>query len=133
MTTPPAERCPSWRPIPRPLAGPDLYAWMALRRVHGGGVARFEGCYYDSGRRMPCFLPDVFDELAEAGLLTLAEPDPGTAGLRRAALTSEGCARLAALSERESQWARRPLHAGCEPVSRLFEGESGEAHQEQSE
>jgi hypothetical protein len=84
---------------------------MALRRACTGRVARFEGCYYDSGRRVPCFLPDVFDELIESGLLTLTEPDPGSAGWCRVALTSTGHARFAALSEQEKQWARRPLHA----------------------
>lgn len=99
---------PPASPIPRPLAGPDLFAWLALRRAHAGGVARFEGSYFDSGRRVPCFLPDVFDELVEAGLLTLADPDwPG--GWRRAALTGEGLARFAALSERNSQWVHRPM------------------------
>jgi hypothetical protein len=84
---------------------------MALRRADTGRVARFEGCYYDSGRRVPCFLPDAFDELIESGLLTLAEPDPGSVGWCRVALTSTGRARFAVLSEREQQWARRPLHA----------------------
>jgi hypothetical protein len=79
-----------------------LFAWMALRRVHAGGLARFEGRYYDSGRRVPCFLPGVFDELLETGLVTLADPDPDSAGLRRATLTCAGYARFVALSERES-------------------------------
>lgn len=52
---------------------------------------------------MACFLPGVFHELVEAGLLTLAEPDPNWPGLRRATLTRDGRARFAALSERESQ------------------------------
>lgn len=102
MRTSPAAPCLRWRPTPGRLAGPELYAWLALRRVDTGRIARLDGRYYDWGRRVPCFLLDVFDELVEAGLLTLAEPDPYSGGLSRAALTREGRARFAALSEREN-------------------------------
>lgn len=114
--TPPSELCPPPRPIPRPLTGPELLVWIALRRVHTGRVAQFEGRYYDSGRRVPCFLPAVFDDLVKAGLLALAEPDPASAGLRRVVLTSEGRARFVVLSEQESQWIRRAGRTGREPV-----------------
>lgn len=101
---------PSPSSSPQPLAGPDLFAWMALRRAHAGGVVRFEGTYFDSGRRIPCFLPSVFDELVEAGLLRLGDPDPVSPGRRRASLTSEGCARFTALNERNDQWVRRLMY-----------------------
>ncbi|MGQ0774137.1 MAG: hypothetical protein ACT4NY_06935 [Pseudonocardiales bacterium] len=100
MATSPAPLRSPWRP--GRLAGPELFAWLALRRVDRGGIARLDGRYYDRGRRVPCFLLDVFDELVEADLLTLAEPDPYSGGLSRAALTCEGRARFAALSEREN-------------------------------
>lgn len=103
MTMWPAEPCAPQNPNPRRLAGPELFAWLALRRADAGRVARIQGRYYDSGRRMPCFLLGVFEELVEAGLLTLAEPDPSWPELRRATLTRDGRARFAALSERENQ------------------------------
>lgn len=50
---------------------------------------------------MPCFLPEALDELIEAGLLTLADPDPDNARQRHATLTDAGADRYATLSERE--------------------------------
>lgn len=130
---PPSEPRGPQSPIPRPLAGLDLFAWMALRRVHAGDVARFEGRYYDSGRRVPRFLPNVFDELVEAGLLTLAEPESGAAGLRRAALTSTGRARFSALDEQEFRRIERAPGTEHEPATPEIPGETREMHQEQSE
>lgn len=86
---------PAIRP---PLAGPELFAWIALRRAHAGGVARVEGRYYDSGLRVPCFVD--FDTLIEAGLLALAEPALTYPALRRVILTREGHTRFAELNER---------------------------------
>lgn len=81
------------------LTGPDLYAWMALRRVHRGGVTKTGNLYLDRDRRIPCFLPDVLDELTAAELLTLTEADP--AGQQRVSATTAGQARYAALSRQE--------------------------------
>lgn len=107
MTIAPVAQCA--RPVIHPsLTGPALFTWMALRRVHAGGVSRFEGRYYDSGRRVPCFL--AFDTLIRAGLLTLSEPDPECPGLRRVALTREGHTQFAALNERERGARSRAMH-----------------------
>jgi hypothetical protein len=102
MRTWPAELCTQPSPIPRSLAGPELYEWMALRRADAGGMVWFEDRYYDGGRRVPCFLPSVFDELIETGLLMLADPNPDWPGRHRAVLTAEGRARFAVLSERDN-------------------------------
>jgi hypothetical protein len=82
--------CPRPKPVTVRPTGPELFAWLALRRVHNGGVIQFEGHYYDAGRRVTCFLPDVFDQLIGSGLIALAEPDPEWPGQRRASLTCEG-------------------------------------------
>lgn len=54
---------------------PDLVEWLALRRVHRGGVARFAGRYLDHGCPMPGYLTDALDGLIRAGLLALGSAD----------------------------------------------------------
>lgn len=86
------------------LTGPDFWRWMGLRRVHAGLVARFEGRYYDAGRRMPGYLvPDVLDMLITQNLLSVADPDDY--GWQRVALTDAGLAEYRALCRRQSQQA----------------------------
>ncbi|MGH3929377.1 MAG: hypothetical protein ACRDTF_05305 [Pseudonocardiaceae bacterium] len=77
---------------------PELLAWLALRRVRGGGVAEVGGYYLDHGLPVPAYLADPFAELTEDGLVALAAADP--AGLRRATITPTGQARYTALRER---------------------------------
>lgn len=64
-----------------PLAGADLYAWMALRRVSGGGVAKLGDHYLDRGRPTPGYVAESLAELLEGGLVALAASGPfgGTA------------------------------------------------------
>ena len=95
MSTAPAAQCAR----SMSLTGPALFTWIALRRVHAGRVARFEGHYYDFGLRVPSFLD--FDPLISAGLLTFAEPAPEYPGLRRVTLTREGLTRFAVLNAQE--------------------------------
>ena len=78
------------------LTGPELLAWIAFRRVCGGGVAAFGGMYLDGGRPVPCYLPDALDGLARTGMLALAEADAW--GLQRVVTTSTGRARYVELS-----------------------------------
>lgn len=93
-----------------PLTGPDLFAWIALRRVHGGRVTQLGGDYFDGGCPVPCFLPEVLDELITAGLVALTGPDPMAAGTHRVTITDAGYARYADLGGRERQAAlRTPL------------------------
>lgn len=74
--------------------------WLALRRVSRGRVAKLGDHWLDARRPVPCFLPDALNELIQAGLVTLADPDADNAVQRRATLTDVGLSRYAALSER---------------------------------
>lgn len=78
------------------LIGDELLAWIGLRRVHEGGVARRGAEYLDWGRKVPCYLPEVFDRLAEAGLTELFDRD--CAGLRRVGCTPRGSDRYQELT-----------------------------------
>jgi len=74
---------------------PELLAAWALRRVHRGGVTTSGGHYFDHGRLRLSYLTRTLDQLTAAGLLTLAEVDPG--GQRRLSLTEIGHAHYAQL------------------------------------
>lgn len=78
----------------------DVIAWIALRRVHGGAVARVGSCWVDGGRRLPDYLPAVLDEFVTAGLVALAAPDPVAEVSLRASLTEAGHARYGELLAR---------------------------------
>lgn len=79
------------------LTGTELLDWIALRRVHEGGVARHGSEHLDWGRKVPCYLPEVFDRLAEAELTELLDPDY-SAGLRRVVCTPQGLDRYQELT-----------------------------------
>lgn len=75
--------------LERGLTGTDLLDWIALRRICEGYVAMFGSEYFDHGRRVPCYLPEVFGRLAEAELTELRDADfPG--GRRGIVLTPLG-------------------------------------------
>ncbi|MGQ0774123.1 MAG: hypothetical protein ACT4NY_06855 [Pseudonocardiales bacterium] len=60
------------------LTGIELLDWIALRRVSESGVALYGPEHLDHGMKMPCFLPEVFARVAEAGLTEVLDPDfPG--------------------------------------------------------
>ncbi|MGH3630588.1 MAG: hypothetical protein ACRDRL_24500 [Sciscionella sp.] len=84
--------------IPRPDA--EVCAWVGLRRVCGGQVAELGGRWYRAGRPMVRWLEGPLAELVEIGLITLAEPDLDSSGLRRAAVTARGRARYEALCDK---------------------------------
>ncbi|MGH3837590.1 MAG: hypothetical protein ACRDSF_18095 [Pseudonocardiaceae bacterium] len=73
------------------LAGADLYDWIALRRVAGGGVTQASGCWLDSGHRVPGYVADALTQLLAGGLVALADQDPY--GMRRLTLTDSGATR----------------------------------------
>ncbi len=50
-----------------PLAGADLYDWMALRRVSEGGVAAVGDRWLDSGHRVPGYVADASLNYLRAG------------------------------------------------------------------
>ena len=89
-----------------PLAGADLYDWMALRRVSDGGVTQAGACWLDSGHRVPGYIADALTELLGKGLVALADQDPY--GLRRSALTDSGAARYQRLCRQRQVTLRVP-------------------------
>jgi hypothetical protein len=58
-----------------PLAEGDLYAWIALCRVSGGGAAKLGDRYLDRGHPTPGLVTDALEKLLEGGLLALTGPD----------------------------------------------------------
>jgi hypothetical protein len=85
-------------PKDRPVSDPALDEWLALRRVHDGGVAKSAGAYFDHGRPAPGQLTGVFDRLIWIGLVSVVAGDP-IWQLRRLSLTDAGALRYAALGE----------------------------------
>lgn len=73
-----------------PLVSGDLMAWLALRRVHEGGVTLLEDSYYHHGHALPHYLNAPLTELLNAEQLVLAEADPHTAGMQQVRFTQEG-------------------------------------------
>ncbi len=79
------------------LSGPDFFEWMGVRR---GGLARWEGHYYDHGNPVPGWLiPDIVDGLLKDRLLELGDPDES--GMQRVALTEAGLAHYRVLCKRQ--------------------------------
>ncbi|MGH7744336.1 MAG: hypothetical protein ACREQ5_05880 [Candidatus Dormibacteria bacterium] len=80
-----------------PAAGPspELAGALALQRAHRGEMARL-GDHYIDRRCLPLlYLTRAFNELVDAGLLALADPDPH--GLQQVTLTDAGRTRYAQL------------------------------------
>lgn len=83
------------------LTGEDLFAWLALRRVEYRRLARLGDQYLDHGRPVSCFLPDVLDDLIQAGVPALGDPEPMAGGMRRLTMTDAENSRYVTLCERE--------------------------------
>lgn len=83
------------------MSDPGLYEWIALRRVHDGGVAKSAGVYLDHGRPTPEYLTGVFDRLVWTGLVVVAEGDV-LWELGRLSLTGAGQARYTALCQQRA-------------------------------
>lgn len=81
------------------LAGADLFTWLAMRRVHGGRVAKVGDRYLDGEIPVPGYVAEVLDELISLGLLALASVDPSAGGREQIAMTEPGSTRYLALSE----------------------------------
>lgn len=94
------------------MSDPALDEWLALRRVHDGGVAKSAGAYFDHGRPVPEHLTGVFDRLIWTGLVSVVAGDP-IWQLRRLSLTDAGALRYAALGEprRDDSHAPAPERA----------------------
>ncbi|MGH3602051.1 MAG: hypothetical protein ACRDQH_17535, partial [Pseudonocardiaceae bacterium] len=57
------------------VAGADLYDWMALRRVSGGGIARMGDHWLEHGHRIPGYVADALGVMCDNGVVALAELD----------------------------------------------------------
>lgn len=73
-----------------PLAGAEVYEWIALRRVSIGGVAKVDRRWLESGHQVPGYVTNALARLLAGGLVMLVDPDPSAEGMARAALTNAG-------------------------------------------
>ncbi|MGH3911703.1 MAG: hypothetical protein ACRDRM_12840 [Pseudonocardiaceae bacterium] len=70
--------------------------WLALLRVHEGGVTTLEGCFYNHGRSVADYLAATLDELIRTEYLALGRPTPS--GQQQVCVTKAGQARYAELN-----------------------------------
>jgi hypothetical protein len=82
-----------------PLAGTEVYEWIALRRVSNGGVTKVDHRWLESDHRVPGYVVGALARLLAGGLVTLVDPDPSVS-TARVALTSAGFARYEQLCQR---------------------------------
>lgn len=87
-----------------PLRGTDLYDWIALRRVSGGGVVKLSGGWWECGRRVPGYVAEALTALCQRGLVTLSGPAP----LARAVLTDAGVERYQRLCQQRQRALQVP-------------------------
>ncbi len=79
------------------LTGIELLDWIALRRVHEGGVTVLDFGYVRWGRKVPCYLPEIFDRLSDAELISSLDVDFSTES-RRVVLMPRGLDRYQELT-----------------------------------
>lgn len=70
--------------------------WLALRRVHEGGVTRLGDRFFNEGRPVADYLAAAFDELIRCELLALGRATPS--GQQQVCVTHAGQARYAELN-----------------------------------
>lgn len=97
-----------------PLAGAEVYEWIALRRVRGGEVAKVGHRWLDSGCQVPGYLTGAFARLLAGGLVILLDPDPSTKGIARAVLTTAGTERYERLCQRALRTPAADFLALCQ-------------------
>jgi hypothetical protein len=74
---------------------PEVAEWLALHRVHEGGVTKLVGHFFTEGRPVADYLAKVFDGLISAGFVALGQPSP--TGQQQVCVTHTGQARYVAL------------------------------------
>lgn len=108
-----------------PLAGAEMYEWVALRRVSCGGVAKVGRRWLESGHQVPGFVAVALARLLAGGLVMLVDPDPRAEVMAwRAVLTNAGNDRYdhlrqSALRMPSAQFialCRRFVDGDCDPV-----------------
>lgn len=81
--------------------------WLALLRVHEGGVTRQGGYYLNYGRPIIKYVADALDELVDARILVLGPANEY--GQQKVLATAQAQARYAALSYTQGR-SRGTLH-----------------------
>jgi hypothetical protein len=85
---------------------PELGRWLALRRVHRGGIAQFtQGVFIDRGRPVPDYIGGSLAALLAEGHIRTGRPEEGT-GYLPLVLTTSGEIRYADLSDSYQQQRR---------------------------
>jgi hypothetical protein len=96
-----------------PLAGAEVYEWVALRRVSGGGVVKVDHRWLESGHQIPGYVVGALAGLLARGLVMLVDPDPPRGVAVRAVLTNAGVDRYERLCQRALQMPAAQLLALC--------------------
>lgn len=74
---------------------PEVTEWLALHRVHEGGLTKLNHTYLNHGRPVAGYLADALDGLIHTEHLALGQPSPS--GQRQVRVTHTGQARYAHL------------------------------------
>ena len=70
--------------------------WLALLRVHEGGLTTLDGRFLNHGQPVAGYLADAIEELIRTGHLALGRPDP--IGIQQVSVTHSGQVRFAELA-----------------------------------
>jgi hypothetical protein len=97
-----------------PLAGAEVYEWVALRRVSSGGVVKIGHRWLESGHQLPAYLAGTLARSLTSGLVTLLDPDPSAGDSARAVLTNIGHDRYEQLLQRALQMPAAQFLALCQ-------------------
>jgi hypothetical protein len=108
-----------------PLAGAEVYEWVALRRVSCGGVVKVGYRWLESGHQIPGYVAGALAGLLTSRLVMLVDPDPTAEAVVRVVLTNAGADRYERLCQRALQMpaaqfialCRRFVDDGPDPVS----------------
>ncbi|MGH3902988.1 MAG: hypothetical protein ACRDTE_02125 [Pseudonocardiaceae bacterium] len=79
--------------------------WLALLRVHEGGVTKLDGNYLNQGRPVAGYLAEAIDELIRSERLALGRATPS--GQQQVCVTYAGQVRYAELNTNGVREARR--------------------------
>jgi hypothetical protein len=97
-----------------PLAGAEVYEWVALRRVSGGGVTKVGHRWLESDHQIPGYLAGALATLLASGLVRLVNPNQNAGGAARAVLTNTGAERYAQLCQSALQMPAAQLLTLCQ-------------------
>jgi hypothetical protein len=95
-----------------PLAGAEVYEWVALRRVSGGGVTKVDHRWRENDHQIPGYLTGALARLLARGLVRLL--DPGAGGVARAVLSTTGAERYEHLCQSALQMPAAQLLTLCQ-------------------